>query len=510
MRSKKMATKKRPIWDYLMVVLCLVAFVATIGLLSYFTDLGGWGSLRPLVLVVCIFAGCVYIRRWMRVICNDDWRLFAYAICGLGVFFSSLIVSDVTHELRHPMLEVASIDEAIQSGEEYFHVKNVEIDTLHPLHHGEFSTYRTHDRHYGFWEVDFCAFITYHIKGTTNGYWGYRLNSPRVSPFNEEKLRSFAASLDEKIQGHELPNGDGYYRRVMPRHEDYSNYMDACIFLNGVTGSPPVVFIKIEKSNKARIHTELVTLLAVMSSIMLIILLIFLFAKTGRSHTSINEEIEQERSEAINYLSNRENWYHISLIALLVGYYILMLIGGCNDFSGGINFTRTLQWGSLSKYLCIDRCEWWRLITSSLMHASFGHLICNLSALILFVSFNLRVSRSWLLWMVFFCTSIAADLVFMMLCPDDVLLGASGGIMGLYGIRVGRGIDMLLEDKNRSRKRKKAKTIGEMLVCLMGIEGIFVILPTIIISFMPGVSMIAHATGFLSGIVMWYVIRKVV
>ena len=82
--------------------------------------------------------------------------------------------------------------------------------------------------------------------------------------------------------------------------------------------------------------------------------------------------------------------------------------------------------------------------------------------------------------------------------------------MGLYGIRVGRGIDMLLEDKNRSRKRKKAKTIGEMLVCLMGIEGIFVILPTIIISFMPGVSMIAHATGFLSGIVMWYVIRKVV
>ena len=454
----------------MMIVSYLVALVTTIGLLSYFLDFGGQLSeLRFILFFVCVFVCILFVRRWVRVINDYYTRSFVYTIFGIGVLLPSLILSEITHELRHPMAEFATMHDAIQSGEEYIHVKNVK-----------------------------------------NAFWGYTLNSCCMSPKDNEKRAAFFASLDEKIKTHAIPHGEGYYRRIMSKTEDYDAFMNACRNIN-IPIESPVFFTNLMSSTKDNIIRELKWMFITMFASLFIILLVFLFAKKDRSQSSINKEIKRERSQAIAYISNRDNWSHILLFILFVGYFLMMLAGGYNDVYGGIHLGQMQQWGAISKYLCIDRCEFWRLISYSFVHVSIWHLAVNLVLFALFVYFYSGLLRSWLLWIVFICTSIAVGLMFILLYPHEMLLGASGGIMGLYGYRIGKGIDTLIDDiKKRPKKKKKTKTnIVAMLFVLMGTAGACIILPTIIIVLIIGINLTVYITGLLGGIFMWYIIKRI-
>lgn len=492
----------------MMIVSYLVALVTTIGLLSYFLDFGGQLSeLRFILFFVCVFVCILFVRRWVRVINDYDTRSFVYTIFGIGVLLPSLILSEITHELRHPMAEFATMHDAIQSGEEYIHVKNVGIDTSR---HGVFMTYRVIPRRHQHSEIEHVVFVTFQIKNVKNAFWGYTLNSCCMSPKDNEKRAAFFASLDEMIKTHAIPHGEGYYRRIMSKTEDYDAFMNACRNIN-IPIESPVFFTNLMSSTKDNIIRELKWMFITMFASLFIILLVFLFAKKDRSQSSINKEIKRERSQAIAYISNRDNWSHILLFILFVGYFLMMLAGGYNDVYGGIHLGQMQQWGAISKYLCIDRCEFWRLISYSFVHVSIWHLAVNLVLFALFVYFYSGLLRSWLLWIVFICTSIAVGLMFILLYPHEMLLGASGGIMGLYGYRIGKGIDTLIDDiKKRPKKKKKTKTnIVAMLFVLMGTAGACIILPTIIIVLIIGINLTVYITGLLGGIFMWYIIKRI-
>ena len=407
----------------MMIVSYLVALVTTIGLLSYFLDFGGQLSeLRFILFFVCVFVCILFVRRWVRVINDYYTRSFVYTIFGIGVLLPSLILSEITHELRHPMAEFATMHDAIQSGEEYIHVKNVGIDTSR---HGVFMTYRVIPRRYQHSEIEHVVFVTFQIKNVKNAFWGYTLNSCCMSPKDNEKRAAFFASLDEKIKTHAIPHGEGYYRRIMSKTEDYDAFMNACRNIN-IPIESPVFFTNLMSSTKDNIIRELKWMFITMFASLFIILLVFLFAKKDRSQSSINKEIKRERSQAIAYISNRDNWSHILLFILFVGYFLMMLAGGYNDVYGGIHLGQMQQWGAISKYLCIDRCEFWRLISYSFVHVSIWHLAVNLVLFALFVYFYSGLLRSWLLWIVFICTSIAVGLMFILLYTHEMLLGPSG------------------------------------------------------------------------------------
>lgn len=77
--------------------------------------------------------------------------------------------------------------------------------------------------------------------------------------------------------------------------------------------------------------------------------------------------------------------------------------------------------------------EWWRVISSMFLHAGFGHLIGNT----LFMVPLMMLMRRWtkgLSWLaVFVLAGVAGGLLELAVHPDVRLVGASGGIAGLWG-----------------------------------------------------------------------------
>lgn len=77
--------------------------------------------------------------------------------------------------------------------------------------------------------------------------------------------------------------------------------------------------------------------------------------------------------------------------------------------------------------------EWWRLLTAAFLHGSWLHLLLNLSALWsvgTWVEHGLGGARTFFL---FVLSALAASLASLLWCEAALVVGASGGILGLAG-----------------------------------------------------------------------------
>lgn len=76
--------------------------------------------------------------------------------------------------------------------------------------------------------------------------------------------------------------------------------------------------------------------------------------------------------------------------------------------------------------------EWWRLLSASFLHGSFGHLWGNMFALILLGRLVEMYDGRWRVALVYFVSVIGCSLASLWLTPATSL-GASGGVIGLAG-----------------------------------------------------------------------------
>ena len=77
--------------------------------------------------------------------------------------------------------------------------------------------------------------------------------------------------------------------------------------------------------------------------------------------------------------------------------------------------------------------EWWRVVTSGLLHGSLIHLVLNMMAL---GSIGDWVEHAWGSWrsaMLFVLTSVAGCLASLLWCESRMVVGASAGVLGQAG-----------------------------------------------------------------------------
>jgi membrane associated rhomboid family serine protease len=120
------------------------------------------------------------------------------------------------------------------------------------------------------------------------------------------------------------------------------------------------------------------------------------------------------------------------LMGICVVAYIGQVAGGASATGSGFGGSTLLQEGALSEFAIADG-EYWRLVTAGFLHAGFFHLLFNMLSLwILGTLLEPAVGRLRFA-LIFFVSLLAGSFGALLVNPDSLTVGASGGIFGLMG-----------------------------------------------------------------------------
>lgn len=172
-------------------------------------------------------------------------------------------------------------------------------------------------------------------------------------------------------------------------------------------------------------------------------------------------------------------------------------------FKGGAEDSNTLiSLGALWPQLVLEDGQWWRLLTACFLHFGALHIISNM--LVLFVLGRLLEPLiGWLRFSLIYLASGVASSAFVLLLMESgatdyaLLVGASGAIFGLLGAEV---MIVLLE------WWRSPATFDKRRLTLLGmILGLQIVMDLSI----PNVSFAAHASGFLTGLLLMLLLSLV-
>ncbi len=167
-----------------------------------------------------------------------------------------------------------------------------------------------------------------------------------------------------------------------------------------------------------------------------------------------------------------------AIIAINVIAYLAELASGAGFGSvGGTVYEK----GALYGPLVGPGGEWWRLVTTGFLHASFFHIAFNM-VFIWFIGRSLEPAIGSARFVVAYAVSlVCGSLGVLLLEPNSVAVGASGAAFGLLGALLvearSRGIDLW--------------STGLLQLALLNFAFTF---------FFPGIAIGAHIGGFVGGI----------
>jgi membrane associated rhomboid family serine protease len=135
------------------------------------------------------------------------------------------------------------------------------------------------------------------------------------------------------------------------------------------------------------------------------------------------------------------------LIGICVAAFVGELAGGASaGGSSGLASSKLFQEGALSSP-DVANGDYWRVVTAGFLHAGLPHLLFNMLALWILGSMLEPAVGQVRFVLIFFVSLLAGSFGALIVTPDSLTVGASGGIFGLMGAAVvvmrNRGINPL-------------------------------------------------------------------
>lgn len=144
--------------------------------------------------------------------------------------------------------------------------------------------------------------------------------------------------------------------------------------------------------------------------------------------------------------------------------------------------------------------QWWRIVTYAFLHGGWMHLIMNMLACYVFARVvEMHYGRTGMV-AIFLITAVFAAVPEMLLRPEVKMVGASGGLMGLWGAQVAAAFRLRAVPKSF---RKLTEQLS--LTTLVSYFALQVVLDHVI----PHVAYWAHLGGFASGAVIGAVLPMI-
>lgn len=89
------------------------------------------------------------------------------------------------------------------------------------------------------------------------------------------------------------------------------------------------------------------------------------------------------------------------------------------------------DWGPLSLHY-----QWWRMLTSTFVHANGTHLTVNLLFLLILGRRAERIFGKWIFFCLYLASGVAASIASLAFHPEAVQCGASGAVFGVLGVLI--------------------------------------------------------------------------
>ena len=263
----------------------------------------------------------------------------------------------------------------------------------------------------------------------------------------------------------------------------------------GQLKSDPVIFVARHEPFSQRASMPLGWLIRALPGIVGVFLLFLLCFPLNHSHLQRYQEtgrfptdIDGEALAVVRFLRPRPGFRLTPLLlALNLAVFGLMAGSGLGVMEFGA--PDLVRWGATSGP-AVRAGEWWRLLTGAFVHAGLLHLLHNLWGLG-FAGWALeRVVGGRRLGLVYGFAALAGGLISLWWRPDGLSVGASGGIMGLYGF----GLVLTW--------RAKGAELPVELAIFRTVAGLFVIVSVLLGIAQVRIDGAAHLGGLAMGILL--------
>jgi membrane associated rhomboid family serine protease len=178
------------------------------------------------------------------------------------------------------------------------------------------------------------------------------------------------------------------------------------------------------------------------------------------------------------------------LVAINVVAYIWL------TSTGGLSSdTALLDHGALLGIACTQGGQWWRIVTGAFLHGGLLHIAFNMFALFQVGNIVEQLFGKVRYVALYTVSMVGAGLAVVYVAPNDLTVGASGAIFGLFGALVAVGL--------RLGKRGRG-LIGQVLP--------IVVINLVLTFTIPNISAAGHVggliTGLLAGLVLFMAPRQ--
>jgi rhomboid protease GluP len=224
----------------------------------------------------------------------------------------------------------------------------------------------------------------------------------------------------------------------------------------------------------------------------LVVILALLMGLTGG--VSRNEYDDSRRfsnetmRDVLSYFAQKGNFLLLLPPLLMIGWGLYMIFNGYT-LNGSNNVLFDESGACTPDSLLVDG-EWWRIFTSMFIHADFMHIFGNLFGYVLGVYALSRYLYGRDIALVFLITG-PLSIAFAVLYSQNSVIGASGGVFGLYGAFLSLFIGEVLSFKGKPNWWTSLVFLVILVVDIFG-------------GFSSNVSISGHISGLVSGaIVVW-------
>jgi len=199
------------------------------------------------------------------------------------------------------------------------------------------------------------------------------------------------------------------------------------------------------------------------------------------------QKVTRAAERAVTGVGGRRlNAVTIGLIAANVAVALVELASGSNaSFTDNSIFQKGSLFASgwFTPTSGVAHGEWWRLLTSMFLHASFFHLAVNMYSLYFVGSIMEQVIGRWRFLLLYLASGLAGSAGALVWSPLTPTVGASGAIFGILG-----GLFIL-------ERRRHIATGGQ-------VAGLIVLNLVITFAFSGSISVGGHVGGLIGGMVL--------